>query len=141
MASVSKILQKMRARAGRFGQSEDGNMTIESVIWVPIFAIILAFIMNISLVFFAESQMLRVVQDGNRAFSLGRLEDAAAVENYILANLANLDATLTIATTVAGGFISTTLDATAGDLMPLNIMTSVFDSVIINVSAQQIVEF
>ena len=97
--------------------------------------------MNISLVFFSESQILRVVQDGNRAFSLGRLDDATAVENYILNRLSYLDANITIATTISGGFVMTTLKVPASNLMPLNIMTGAFEGVNMNVSAQQIVEF
>lgn len=129
------------ARVKFFYRDEAGNATIESVIWLPIFAILLTLIMNISLVFFSESQILRVVQDGNRAFSLGRLDDATAVENYILNRLSYLDANITIATTISGGFVMTTLKVPASNLMPLNIMTGAFEGVNMNVSAQQIVEF
>lgn len=125
----------------RFFFDEEGSATIESVIWLPIFALLLAFIMNVSIVFFNESQMLRVVQDGNRAFSLGRMEDAVEVENYILSRLAYLEADMTIRTTISGGVVMTELVVPAGNLMPLKLMSGVFDGVRIRVSAQQIVEF
>ncbi|MEW9921042.1 TadE/TadG family type IV pilus assembly protein [Marimonas sp. MJW-29] len=129
------------ARLKRFWRDEAGNATIESIIWFPIFAILLAFIMNVSIVFFTESQMLRVVQDGNRAFSLGRLADAQEVQNYILTRLSYLEANLDISTNISDGFVMTSLKAPAGDLMPLNFMNSAFNGITINVSAQQIVEF
>lgn len=124
-----------------FCSSEDGSATIESVIWFPIFAILLAVMMNVSMVFFTESQILRVVQDGNRAFSLGRLEDAAAVEAYIGGKLAYLNATLTVQTTISGGEVYTMLSTPATDLMPFNFMTSAFEGVNIGVHAQQLIEF
>ncbi len=125
----------------RFSSNESGSVTVEAVIWFPIFAMLLAFIMNVSIVFFTESQMLRVVQDGNRAFSLGRMADDLEVEAYILSRLAYLDANLVVNTDISGGFIMTNLSAPAGQLMPLNLMTSAFDGITIMVSAQHVVEF
>ena len=97
--------------------------------------------MNLSLVFFTESQILRVVQDGNRAFSLGRLDDAADVEAYIAAKLAYLQATLSIETTISGGEVNTSLSTPAKDLMPFNFMTSAFNGINIGVHAQQLIEY
>lgn len=128
-------------RQSAFWRNEDGSATIEAVIWFPIFAIMLAVVMNISMVFFAESQILRVVQDGNRAFSLGRLDDAAAVETYITDRLSYLDAALAIQTTISGGFILTNISIPATDLMPFNFMTSAFNDINVGVSAQHIIEF
>ena len=124
-----------------FWQDEEGSYTIESVIWFPIFEILLTIVTNVSIVFFNESQILRVMQDGNRALSLGRLRDADEVETYVSNNLAYLKAAMTIDTQVAGGFVTTNLSVPATDLMPLNLMTSAFDSVVIAVNAQHIIEF
>ncbi|SFE44363.1 Flp pilus assembly protein TadG [Sulfitobacter brevis] len=128
-------------RFHRFWGDEDGSYTIESVIWFPIFAILLTFVTNISIVFFNESQILRVMQDGNRAYSLGRLTSAEEVQTYISNNLAYLQAGMTIVTETTGGFVTTNLSVPATDLMPLNLMTSAFDSITIAVNAQHIIEF
>ena len=125
----------------RFYHDEEGSFTIESVVWMPIFAILIAVIMNVSMVFFGESHMLRVVHDANQAFSLGRFEDELETETYILSKLDYMDAEFTINTTLNSGIISTILRAPATDLMPLNLMTSAFKTVDITVSAQQIVEY
>jgi Flp pilus assembly protein TadG len=130
-----------RRRLCDFWQSDDGSATVESVIWFPIFALLLGLIMNISMVFFNESQILRVVQDGNRAFSLGRLSDAEAVETYVSEQLSYLEAALTIDSRVSGGFITTTLSAPATDLMPFNFVAKAFQDVRVGVSAQHIIEF
>jgi Flp pilus assembly protein TadG len=130
-----------RKSAVNFWRDEGGSFTVESVIWFPIFALLLAFIMNVSIVFFNESQILRVMQDGNRAFSLGRLKNAEEVESYITDNLAYLQANMNIDTTIASGFVNTNLKVLAGDLMPLNFMSSAFDGLEISVNAQHIIEF
>ncbi|WP_411976463.1 TadE/TadG family type IV pilus assembly protein [Sulfitobacter faviae] len=133
-ASVSR-------RVTRFCKDDQGSATIESVIWLPIFVFVLAIIMNVSMVFFYELQLTRIVHDGNRAFSLGRLPDSIAVQDYIIGQVAHLDADINVATTISGGFVKTDLTASAGKLMPLNLARSTFDSVQILVSAQHIVEF
>ena len=139
--TVDEIRPPKRNDLSAFWSCEDGSATVETVILFPVFAMILSFVMNVSMVFFNESQILRVVQDGNRAFTLGRLDDADAVEAYITENLAHLSVALTIETLISGGFIETNLSAPATDLMPFNFMTSAFDGVTIGVSAQHIIEF
>lgn len=124
-----------------FWNDEEGSATIETVIWIPIFMFILALIINVSIVFFTESQILRVVQDGNRAFSLGRFEKVEEVEEYVLERLSYLDASLDIETVIASGQITTKLTAPATELMPFRFMSGVFDNVRVGVSAQHIVEY
>ena len=142
MRNIKKYaISRIGNEARGFFTDEDGSFTIESVVWMPIFAILIAVIMNVSLVFFSESQMLRVVQDANRAFSLGRFENELETETYILAELDHMGANFTVETTLSGGVITTVLSAPAADLMPLNLMTSAFDSVDVGVFAQQLFEY
>lgn len=129
------------SRLHRFWKDEEGSFTIEAVIWMPIFAIVLAVVVNVSLVFFSESQILRVVQDANRAFSLGRLDSTEAAETYISKKLAYLEATLDIQTTLNDGVIRTVLSSPATDLMPMSFMRGKFSNVQIIVAADHIVEF
>ncbi|MCX7568006.1 pilus assembly protein [Sulfitobacter sp. F26169L] len=128
-------------KRNNFLTREEGAATVEAVIWVPIFFVLLAIMINLSMVFFSKSQIIRVVQDGNRALSLGRLDDAAAVEAYIGQNLAYLGPNMVIQTTVSGGQVDTVFSVPATDLMPLDIIGSAFDSVKIGVHAQHLIEF
>ncbi|MEH6648285.1 TadE/TadG family type IV pilus assembly protein [Sulfitobacter sp.] len=140
-APLHGIRLTSRNGSSNFFTNEEGSATIETVIWLPIFTILLTMIINLSMVFFSESQILRVVQDGNRAFSLGRLDDAAAVEAYIGEKLAYLGADVLIQSTIAGGEISTVLTTPATNLMPFNMMFSAFDGINIGVRAQHLIEF
>lgn len=124
-----------------FYRSENGSYTIESVIWLPIYVFILAIMMNVSMVFFNESQLLRVVQDANRSFAVGRIATLTAVEQYVTERIAYLKVTPTVNTQLVDGIIYTDLSVTATQLMPFTMLHEFFSGTEIVVSAQQIVEF
>jgi Flp pilus assembly protein TadG len=124
----------------RFQRSEDGSFTLEAIIWMPIFAILLAIMMNLSMVFFYESQMLRISQDATRAFSLGRITEEEA-EQYISDRLAFIDAQIAIDTARVGDVAMTVVSTNAAELMPFALMSGPFVGVPIGVSTQYIIEF
>ncbi|QJF50667.1 TadE/TadG family type IV pilus assembly protein [Roseobacter ponti] len=138
----------LSAVSGHFRRSEDGSFTLEAIIWMPIFAILLALIMNITMVFYVESQMLRVVQDANRMVSLGRIagetddEAETETETFVLAELAYIDApTMAVTTEINNGFVTTVLTAQATDLMPFNFLRNSFSGIRVGVRAQHIIEY
>ncbi|MEE4235430.1 MAG: hypothetical protein V2I51_01780, partial [Anderseniella sp.] len=124
-----------------FYRSENGSYTIESVIWLPIYVFILAIMMNVSMVFFNESQLLRVVQDANRSFAIGRISTLAAVEQYVTERIDYLDVTPAVSSQLVDGIIYTNLSITATQLMPFTMLHEFFSGTEIVISAQQIVEF
>ncbi|MDQ2089450.1 TadE/TadG family type IV pilus assembly protein [Marimonas arenosa] len=125
-----------------FVRSESGSQTIEAVIWVPIFVFFLAFMVNVAMVFFNESQMLRVVQDANRAFSLGWFTTDIETEQHITQELAYLSPNVTVDTVVDGGIIKTQLSIPAFDMMPLKgLGKQFFSTTQITVQAEHVVEF
>jgi hypothetical protein len=125
----------------RFLRDEKGSYTIESVIWLPIYVFILALVMNVSMVFFNQSQLLRVVQDGNRSFAVGRIKSLDAVEVYVVERVAYLNATPQVRTQLVDGIIYTDLQIKAVELMPFVMLHKFFRNTDVVVSAQQIVEF
>lgn len=129
----SKLLSYLR--------SEDGSYTVESVIWLPMYLFITVLIINVSMVFFTESQLLRVVQDGNRSFSVGRVTTLSAVEQYITERLAYLEANPVVSSQLVDGIIYTDLQIPVTALMPFTLLDKYFETTTIVVSAQQIVEF
>lgn len=129
------------SRLRAFCHCENGSYTIESVIWLPIYVFILAIMMNVSMVFFNESQLLRVVQDGNRSFAVGRISTLEAVEQYVTDRIAYLKVTPTVSSQLVDGIIYTNLSVAATDLMPFSMLHKFFAGTDILVSAQQIVEF
>jgi Flp pilus assembly protein TadG len=137
---LKQLLSAPHRYLDRFRRSEDGSFTVEFVIWVPIFAVLLAIVMNLSMVFYYESQMLRVAQDATRAYSLGRMT-AEEAELFIADRLSFIQATLDISTTQVGGVAQTVVSTTASELMPFSLMSAPFVNVPIGVSTQYIIEF
>lgn len=144
MASGSPLCRINNA-IRRFCRSEDGSYTLEAVIWMPIFAIILAIIMNLSMMFFYESQMLRISQDAIRSFSLGRISEAEA-EQYIVDRLAYIGADMDIDVRLIGdpttpiaaeAFVS----VTAAELMPFELMSTPFQTINVGVVTQYLIEY
>ena len=105
----------------RFAQDDRGSATIESLLWFPLFVYLLVLITDVSFIFYGKAQALRIVQDGNRAYSLRypgvttRQEAEAAIE----AGLQRYDPTADATTTFdsGSGLISTVAVLNASELM------------------------
>ena len=144
-----KSNEKNRAprRMRRFFRDEDGSYTIEFVIWIPIFAILLAIVMNLSMVFYYESQMLRVAQDATRAYSMGRFENndgndpVVLAEEYITANLSFVGATFTVDVVDDGANVNATVTSNAAELMPFSLMSAPFAAINVGIVSQYIIEY
>lgn len=106
------IRQKMR----RMWRGEQGGATIEFVIWVPVFGLLLGLITDTSLIFGGQADALRVVQDANRALSIGHIKSIEEAETYVLTHVAGLSPRATVITTVDHGMINTVLTMPAADL-------------------------
>lgn len=112
-----------------FVRREDGTATVESVIWLPIFFVILVMIADASLLFNSQARMLRMVQDANRAYSTGQLDQPADVENFLVAQMfpmsEHVRATSVLDTSaIPAGVIDTTLTIPARDLVSIGLVTA-----------------
>lgn len=102
-----------------FRKNEDGTATVETVLWLPVLFLIFILIINASFVFYKQTIMLRVVQDANRALSVGRITTIAATQTMITTRLANLSSNSTAKTTVdlATGIITSTAEIPVADMV------------------------
>lgn len=88
---------KMRA----FGAREEGSVTLEAVLWFPIYAFVIAFILDVSMIFSNAAKVQRMVQDGTRAFSFGAFStggvpDCGKLETWLLARIQPLSPSATV---------------------------------------------
>lgn len=67
----------------RFARDESGLVTVEAVFWIAFFFGLLALITDVSLAFFAKAEAFRIVQNGNRLYSVKSLTTTGAVETWI----------------------------------------------------------
>lgn len=137
-----RILEKsnLATRYRLFAKDESGSSTIEAVLWLPMFMLLLSMVADASFIFHGQAQALRIVQDGNRAFSVGRLEDAAATQAYIRSNLISLSRSARVTTTLSGGIITTTALISVDDLLAIG-SVGALTSFDITVKSQHFLEY
>ena len=140
-------MSKSDTRTRKFGlwrraKSEDGSSTIEAVLWVPLLATLLMLVVDTSFVFYGRAQAMRIVQDGNRAYSLGRFESDAEASAFIydtikaLAPGAEVETVLNTST----GVIATTVKLPVDDLMVAGNVAGLGSGFFVWVTAQHYAE-
>ena len=124
----------------RFLKDDKGSSTIEAVLWLPIFFALFGLMADTAMIFNGYSRVLRVIQDGNRNMSVGRLDTPVELENYVTLALQDLSPNATVASEVSAGVVTTTASIPAADLEILG-MFSALNSLTIQVESQQYIEF
>ncbi len=81
-----------RADLARFANDERGSVTVEAVLWLPVFFAFLGLAVDGSVLFSNRALILRTIQDANRLHSIGRFGDNvaaanAAAEQYVRNNM------------------------------------------------------
>lgn len=128
-----------RAFPSRFVNREDGTATVEAVLWFPIFIAVFGLMVDSAMIFHGQAKVLRVIQDGNRNFSIGRLTTEAETETYIEGVLADLNITATAQTTETAGVAYTVVTVQAAQLQILGYF-SALTNLEIKVGAEHMIE-
>lgn len=124
----------------RFLRRESGVATIETVLWFPLLIMIFGLMLDAALVFHGQAKVLRVVQDHNREYSVGRYATTAETETAIETELAALklwpDDTTTV---VIAGVARTQVRVPAAQLTMLGYFSGL-ENMKISVSANHMIE-
>ena len=122
--------------------NEDGTATVETVLWLPALFMIFVLIINASFVFYKQSIMMRVVQDANRALSVGRLLTTDATQTYVKDRISGFASNGTVVTTVnsSTGVITTTASVPVSDLI-FNGKFNLLTGFSVSASSQHFVEY
>ncbi len=118
---------------------EDGSASIEAVIWLPVFIMLLGLVVDTSLIFARQAQALRIIQDANRSFSIGRIMTVEATEAMISDRLSPYSPNVEVSTTLDMGLITSTAIMPANDLSSLGLIPA-FAGVNVSVTAQHMSE-
>lgn len=124
----------------RFRTDEAGGATVEAVLWLPTFIFFFIMIADVSFVFHRQSQVLTVLQDGNRALSVGRLSSTEEVVDFVTERLANLTDNAIVDSFITGGVVTTNV------LVPINDLVAVgsfefLSNYNVGVASQQFIEY
>lgn len=88
------------------------------MLWVPLVAFLLLLTVDVGQIFLKQAQATRLVQDANRALSVGKIRTTAATETFVKNSLAGFSMAVTAQTTLntGTGIISTTAKIPLRDL-------------------------
>lgn len=123
----------------QFFKDTRGAVSIEMVIWLPVFTLLLGVVADAALIFSKQAQVLRIVQDANRATSIGRLVTSAETEAFIANRISQISPNALIVTTIQAGIISSTVTMPASDLTATSLVAA-FSSIDVSVSSQHLSE-
>jgi Flp pilus assembly protein TadG len=116
----------MKGHLSKLTRKEDGS-TIELVMWMPIFVLILSLIADVSLIFHGQSRVYWITQVANRALSIGNLESVDAAEEYIVGAVSAIGGHATVSIEVLDGIIHTIVNVPASDFAAIGMFHSIMD--------------
>ncbi|SFS21717.1 TadE/TadG family type IV pilus assembly protein [Yoonia litorea] len=123
----------------RFQGDERGTATVESLLWMPLFFYLFVLITDVSFIFYGKAEALRIIQDGNRAYSVNSLETDTETSAYIKSRLVALAPASEVTTSVVNGVIITTATMQASDLMAVGSIPTFVDTEI-SITSQHYME-
>jgi len=127
----------------RFLRENDGAITVEAVLWVPVYLVFFALITDVSMMFHGYSKALRVAQDTSRHASTGYYVDETSLENMAKANLQSFAPNATVASTLdelaSTPHVITNISVPSSDLLVVGLF-NVFATIDIKVSSVHLLE-
>ncbi len=112
--SMPKV-PRLRAIAD-FRKKESGAITVEAVLWLPVFMVFFSLIADVSLMLHGQSKAQRIIQDVNRFASTGRLVTEDEIEQQALAQIRAFSPNATVTSNVGTNDVRTTAVLPASDL-------------------------
>ena len=67
----------------RFRKDEEGGMTLEAVLWVPVILSFTVWTADASVMFMNKARVEKIVLDGQRSLAVGRFADCAELESWV----------------------------------------------------------
>ncbi len=128
-----------RTSMARFFRSERGAVTVDAVIWIPVFVFILLFISEVSLAFAGETAITQVVEDANRLYASGYFQTAADTETFIRSQLPKLSSSMTVSITESNKIIKTVITVPLLSITGLNAVQQL-SGITVTVSGEQLSE-
>ncbi len=123
-----RSIARMFCPRSAFLKREDGTATVEAVLWMPIFMVVFALMVDTSMVFNGQSKVLRVIQDANRNMSIGRFTTEQEVEDYINAELGKFGVSPKTTKAVSGnGVVLTLVTVPASQMQAIGIFSAILD--------------
>ena len=120
-------------------RDESGTLSVESVLWLPIYILFFALIADVSMVFHNQTKAMRIVQDANRLASRGILEDAASVRETVEARVRTISANAEVTSAFGVDTVATTVVMPARDMTMIGLVGAL-STLNVTISSMHLVE-
>ena len=128
-----------RVLSGRFARDEAGGITAESVMWIPVYMVFFALIVDVSLVLNAQAKARHIVQDANRHASTGYLVTEDDLVALMSLGVSPFSPNATITATIGAESVSSTIEMPVSDLEAVGLFGR-FSDLTITVSSLHLLE-
>jgi Flp pilus assembly protein TadG len=123
---TSQNLRVAAAALRRFGQRDDGNVTVEFVLWVPVLCAILMLFVDTSLAYMSQSNFWNISRETARIVSRHAF-DASAAEAYARSRLDLGDYHPDVQVSINGQAVTVTISALSSAVTPFGILDFALD--------------
>lgn len=109
----ARLKRKLGSR--RVTEDEDGTATVEFVLWVPVFFLILALVVDASMIFLSHANMWSVARDATRRISVREMTGAEA-QTYVADKLGFLSGAVVVTIDDVGPDVSVNIAAPISEM-------------------------
>lgn len=131
-------MASIKSAISRFAKDESAAVTIEFVLWVPVFVLILAITVDASVLFLTQANLWSIARDTTRQMSAG-IDDDVALANARERMAASWSDETTVVLSRDADVATATFTVAISDVSPFNIVSAFTDGDI-SVTIQQHLE-
>lgn len=106
----------MMRHVRRFAARQAGAATLEAALWVPAMILVTMLAMDAVFITMNHARLQRVMDEGNRAFSVGRVDSCAELLALIADRLGAMAPTAVPSCSTDGTYVTASVTVSAGDL-------------------------
>ncbi|MZR15472.1 hypothetical protein GQE99_20880 [Maritimibacter sp. DP07] len=137
------MFSKFRAKGAlglrSFARDTRGSATVEFILWVPVVVAMFCLIVNVTVLYFSQNEVLRAIQDANRNLSIGRLSSEVDAENYVMQRISGKLPNAVVDSAITAGVVTTSVSYPASDLIFFNLFKQITD-LTLSASAGHVIE-
>jgi Flp pilus assembly protein TadG len=121
-----QALQGIAGALRRFGQRDEGNVTVEFVLWVPVLCAVLMLFVDTSLAYMSQSNFWNISRETARIVSRHAF-DASAAEAYARSRITLGDYEPDVQVSINGHAVTVTISALSSAVTPFGILDFALD--------------
>ena len=97
-------------------RDENGSLSIEALFWFVTLCLIGTLMLDGSAIFYQQTQIMRVMQDADRAYSMNSLKTTDEHKAYIIGRIKPVSSNVKVDNAVINNILVTQVSVPAGDL-------------------------